>query len=102
VLADLPDSPYARNALTTLAANCRRELEQSRIFAEIALISDPLNVNYRETLAEVCFRQGLREEAVELMKKLITEDHRNLLYQRQLSRYRNGALNSPKLERADE
>jgi tetratricopeptide (TPR) repeat protein len=102
MLADFPDSPHARNALASLAANCRRNLGTGLIHAEAAVSADPSSAQYRETLAEMQFRRGSREPAVEIMKKLVKEDPRNQLYKRQLNRYRTGALDSPKPERADQ
>ena len=98
VLTDFPNSPAARNALATLAANCRRELDKGLTFAKEAVKAEPASVPYRETLAEVSFRKGDREKAVELMTKLLEDDSRNPLYRRQLSRYRVGAFDSARAE----
>ena len=42
-----------------------------------------------------------RDKAIEVMTKLAEEDSTNRLYKRQLVRYRNGALDSPKPDRED-
>ena len=70
VLAEFPDSPSARNALATLAANCRRELDRGLTYAQAAVKADPASVPYRETLAEVHFRRGERDKAIAVMTKL--------------------------------
>lgn len=101
LLAEFPDSPFARHALASLAANCRRELDTGLTHAQAAVKADPASVPYRETLAEVHFRRGERDKALELMTKLAEEDPTNHLYKRQLVRYRTGALDSPKPDRVD-
>jgi tetratricopeptide (TPR) repeat protein len=102
VLTDSPDSPFARNALAALSANCRRELDKGQAHALAAFKADPDSAQYRETLAEVFFRQGKRDKATDAMLKLIEEEPRNQFYKRQLKRYRDGPLDSAKPERADE
>lgn len=101
VLTDFPDSPSARHSLATLAANCRRELDKGLTYATAAVKSDPASRPFREALAEVYFRKGEREKALEVLTKLAEEDPRNRLYKRQLTRYRMGALDSPKPDRED-
>jgi len=101
VLAEFPDSPSTRNALATLAANCLRELDKGLDYSQAAVKADPASVGFRETLAEVHFRRGERDKAIEVMTKLAEEDSTNRLYKRQLVRYRNGALDSPKPDRED-
>ena len=58
-------------------------------------------MSYRETLAEVHFRKGEREIALEIMAKLATEEPRNRLFKRQLARYRSGAIDSPRPDQDD-
>ncbi|MCE9562581.1 MAG: tetratricopeptide repeat protein [Planctomycetes bacterium] len=101
VLADFPDSPSARNGLATLSANCRRDLDKGLKYAREAVKADPGSVTYRESLAEVLFRSGDRDKAVEVLTTLTAEDPRNPLYRRQLVRYRTGAVDSPKPETED-
>lgn len=101
VLAEFPDSPSARQSLALLAANCQRDLDKGLEYAQTAVKADPGSVPFRETLAEVHFRRGDRDKAVELMTKLAQEDPVNRLYKRQLVRYRSGALDSPKPDRED-
>jgi len=101
VLADFPDSPAARNALAALAANCRRDLDGGLAYAREAVKAEPGSVPFRETLAEVHFRRGEREEAAAVMKKLLADDPRNALYKRQLTRYASGAPDSPRPDTVD-
>ncbi len=102
VLVDFPDSAFARNALASLAANCRRQLDEGEAYAQAAVAANPGCSQFRETLAEVSFRRGERDQAVAAMGKLLEEEPRNRLYKRQLTRYRSAALDSPKPEREDE
>jgi tetratricopeptide (TPR) repeat protein len=98
VLAEFPNSPSARNALAVLAANCRRDLDRGLLFAQEAVKAEPASAPFRETLAEVYFRKGDRERAVEAMSKLLEDEPRNALYKRQLARYRSATFDSPKAE----
>ncbi len=101
VLTDFPNSAPARNSLAALAANCRRELDKGLTHAADAVKTEPASVPFRETLAEVYFRKGERDKALDVMTKLAEEDPRNRLYKRQLVRYRSGTLDSPRPDRED-
>ncbi len=101
MLASYPDSPAARNSLALLAANCQRDLEAGLRYATEAVKAFPESVPYRETLAEILFRKGERDKALELMTKLIEEEPRKRLYRRQLVRYRSGPLDGPKPDTED-
>ncbi len=102
VLAAYPESAYARNALASLGASCRRDLDESLDHAKQAVAAEPKSKSFRETLAEVHFRRGERNEALDNMTKLADADPRNRLYRRQLVRYRSGGIDSPIPLRADE
>ena len=102
VLADHPESASARNSLATLGANCRRELDKALRYAEEAVAADPVSVGYRETLAEVRFRRGERDEALAVMTGLSGENPRSRFYRRQLARYRSGDPASPLPDTADD
>jgi tetratricopeptide (TPR) repeat protein len=101
VLADYPASNTARHALALLAVNCRRELDRGLEYAMETVKAEPESIPFRETLAELHFVRGDRGAALELMKGLAAEDRRNHLYNRQLTRYRSGAFDSPRPDRAD-
>jgi tetratricopeptide (TPR) repeat protein len=102
VLAEYPDSAWARNALAGIGANCRRKLDESLTHATVAVAAEPTSAGYRETLAEVHFRRGEREKALELMTKLSDEHPRNRFYRRQLTRYKSGDIASPLPETEDD
>lgn len=95
VLTDFPASPFARNSLAALGANCRRELDAALTYATEAVAADPKMAGFRETLAEVHFRRGEREKAVERMEALAAEYPRSRTYRRQLARYRTGDPAAP-------
>ncbi|HEX4612644.1 MAG TPA: tetratricopeptide repeat protein [Urbifossiella sp.] len=102
VLTDYPASPFSRNALATLGAGCRRELDAALTYAAEAVQTDPKSAGFRETLAEVHFRRGDRAQAVEMMEALAREYPRSRLYRRQLPRYRTGDPASPQPDAEDE
>jgi tetratricopeptide (TPR) repeat protein len=102
VLAEAPASPWARNALASLAAGCRRELGPALLYAREAVAAEPLSPTYRETLAEVQFRLGDRVSAEAVMARLLEEFPRNRLYRRQLERYKNGDVTGQFTESAAE
>jgi tetratricopeptide (TPR) repeat protein len=95
MLADYPESPAARHALASLAGHARRNLDDGLKYAKAAVAADPGSPLYKEALAEVHFRRGARDAAVKLMQALADEQPRNLLYRRQLARYRTAAFDSP-------
>jgi tetratricopeptide (TPR) repeat protein len=101
VLKEYPNSPAARNALATLCADCRRELDKALTYAKEAVKTEPGAVSFRETLAEVHFRRGERDEAAAIMTKLLADDPRNATYKRYLARYQTGALDSPRPDTED-
>lgn len=95
MLVDYPNSPAARHALAQLSAHSQRKLDDGLKYAKAAVAFDPGSPQYRETLAEVHFRRGDRDEALKLMQKLADEQPRNAVYRRQLMRYRTAAFDSP-------
>ncbi|MGL6096339.1 MAG: tetratricopeptide repeat protein, partial [Fimbriiglobus sp.] len=102
VIADHPDSAWARSTAAWLAAGCRRELDAALAHAEKAVELDPGVPAYREALAEVRFRRGDRPGAVAVMAKLVAADPRNFPYRRQLDRYRTAGFDSPLPEGTDD
>lgn len=59
------------NNAAWFAARCHRELAAARAFAEKAVAAEEDNAGFLDTLAEVHFQQGDRAKAMELMKKCI-------------------------------
>jgi tetratricopeptide (TPR) repeat protein len=92
---DYPQSAWAHNGAAAVAAGCRRELDTALIHAKQAVELEPEMKTYKETLAEIHFRLGDREQALTIMHDLSKTDWRNPLYKRQLARYKSGDINSP-------
>jgi predicted Zn-dependent protease len=42
------------------------------------------------TVAEICFARGKKDEAIEAINRAIDEEPNNLLYQNQLERFQGG------------
>lgn len=102
LIADHPDSGWARYSAAWLAAGCHRELDAALVHAKKAVELDPDAKAYREALAEIHFRRGDRDKAVGLMKELAAADPRNHHFRRQLDRYFTAAFDSPLPEAADD
>ncbi len=94
VIADYPESAWAYSSAAFAAAGCQRELDTALTYAKKAVALEPDVRTYAETLAEVHFRRGERDEAVRLLQPLATLDHRNAYYKRLLERYQRGDIHS--------
>jgi predicted Zn-dependent protease len=70
-------------------------LDSALIHAKQAVELEPEMKTYKETLAEIHFRLGEREQALTIMHDLSKTDWRNPLYKRQLARYKSGDIDSP-------
>ncbi len=91
---DHPESAFAHNAVAWLAAGCRRDLDQGLEHARKAVALEPERPGYRDTLAEVHFRRGEQAQAIAEMQRCLKMDRDNRYYQRQLSRFRTGNIDS--------
>ncbi len=94
VIADYPESAWAYGSAAFAAAGCQRELDTALIYAKKAISLEPDVRTYAETLAEVHFRRGERDEAVRWLQPLATLDHRSAYYKRLLERYQRGDIHS--------
>ena len=94
VIADYPESAWAYSSAAFAAAGCQRELDTALTYAKKAIALEPDVRTYTETLAEVHFRRGERDEAVRLLQPLATLDHRNAYYKRLLERYQRSDIHS--------
>jgi len=92
---DYPNSSFAHNSAAWLAANCRRNLDEALKHAENAVRLEPKNAGYLDTLAEVHFRRGSQEKAVELMTRCISMEPKRPYFRKQLERYKKGDMNAP-------
>jgi len=95
LLEEYPSCSWAAAQAAWLAAGCRRELDAALTDASSAFEREPHIRLHREVLAEVLFRRGKRAEAAELMRGLIRDARRNIVFRRQLDRYLNGDVTSP-------
>src|SRR5262249_10253744 len=66
---DFPNSSWCHNSLAWLCACCKRDLARAQESAEKAVRLAPEHAGYRDTLAEVLFQRGQKEQALEQMKK---------------------------------
>jgi len=90
VVRDFPESPRARNNLAWLAARCNRRLDEALQHAEKANALAPDKPAYVDTLAEVHYRRGNKEKAVEFAQRCIELDGDREYYRRQLERFEAG------------
>jgi tetratricopeptide (TPR) repeat protein len=102
VVADFPNSSWARAEAAALAAGCRRELDVAEKLAAEAAALDPAAVWVRKALAEVRFRRGDRAGALELANGLAADDRASHLYKRLVERYRTAPTDGPPLDAADD
>jgi tetratricopeptide (TPR) repeat protein len=85
--ADWPDSALLNNNLAWLAARCGRRLDDALRHAERAVELEP-NAAHLDTLAEVHFRRGDRERAIEYSQRAVALEPRNQSLAGQLERFR--------------
>lgn len=82
-----PDNSSHHNSLAWLAACCNREMDEALKHAQRAHELKPNSAAILDTLAEVHFRMGRREEAVKLMKQCIRLDPDWDYFRKQLKRF---------------
>jgi tetratricopeptide (TPR) repeat protein len=75
------------NAAAWLAARCNRDLDKALELANKAVASAPNNPAFIDTLAEVLFRMGRRDEAVAQMKKCMEIEPKSAYFQGQMKRF---------------
>jgi len=85
--ADWPDSALLNNNLAWLAARCGRRLDDALRHAQRAVEQEP-NAAHLDTLAEVYFRRGDRERAIEYSQRAVALEPRNQSLASQLERFR--------------
>lgn len=86
-LAKYPDSPLHHNNYAWLCATSGRQIEFSRRHAERAVELRPNNSSYLDTLAEICFQQGDRQRATELVNRCLEINPTKAHYQRQAAKF---------------
>ncbi len=85
-----PNDATALNNLAWMYAKCDRNLEQALELAQRAVGLAPSSPVFLDTLAEVEFRNGLVERALESMRGCVKLDPRDQHYRENLVRYRAG------------
>jgi tetratricopeptide (TPR) repeat protein len=83
-----PRYSHGHNAIAWLAARTRRALPAGLEHARQAVELSPDAVRHQDTLAEVLFQLGRRDEAVAEMKKCVGQVPGNRYFRRQLKRMR--------------
>ena len=99
---DYPQSAFAHNSLGWLCANCRRRLDLALSHAQTAVKLEPKAAGYLDTLAEIHFRRGEKDKAIELMKQCRTMEPKAAYYRKQLERFAKGDIASDVPEHDDE
>ncbi|MCH5376721.1 MAG: hypothetical protein JJ992_22375, partial [Planctomycetes bacterium] len=89
--ADWPDSALLHNNLAWLAARCGRRLDDSLQHAERAVELQP-SASYLDTLAEVHFRLGDRQKAIEFSQRSVALEPDSDTLKSQLHRFQNDPL----------
>jgi hypothetical protein len=102
LIKDYPNSGYARNSAAWVMANCRRDLGEALKHAQKATELEPKNSGYLDTLAEVHFRKGDREQALAVMKKCAEIDPKNGYFRKQLQRFAKEPIDSPTPDEEEE
>jgi tetratricopeptide (TPR) repeat protein len=91
VLADFPKHAGAHNDLAWLAAKCRRRLADALVHAHRAVELVPDYTTFLDTLAEVQYQLGDREQALDHGRRCLELEPRNTHFQRQLTRFETNA-----------
>jgi tetratricopeptide (TPR) repeat protein len=90
-----PRSAWGHNSCAWLSANCKRELDRALEHALKAVELAPEMAGYFDTLAEVRFRRGERQEALVAIKKALELEPKNGYYGKQLVRMESAPFDSP-------
>ena len=82
-----PNSSMYLNNLAWMSALCNRRLDQALEWSKRAVALEPDSPTYMDTLAEVHFRLGNRNEAISLARRCVEIDPSYGHYQEQLARF---------------
>jgi tetratricopeptide (TPR) repeat protein len=77
------------NNLAWMYTQCERELDRALELSQRAVQLAPSSAVYLDTLAEVHFRRGNSQKAVELMRECVYLDPREPHYRENLDRFSN-------------
>ncbi len=99
VIRDFPKNATAYNQAAWLAACSRRSLDKALGYARHAVELAPQTAGYHDTLAEVLFQLGKKDEAVAVQKRAVSLVPTRAYYRKQLKRMEAG---DPRVPRPDE
>jgi tetratricopeptide (TPR) repeat protein len=94
VTRDYPKCGWSANTIAWLSACCRRDLNAGLAMAHKAVELEPAVAGYYDTLAEVHFQRGEKEQAIAAQKKAIELDSKKPYYRKQLKRMEAGDPNA--------
>lgn len=87
-----PHMAYLHNNLAWAAARCHRRLDEALVHAEKAVELTPDHAGHIDTLAEVHFHRGDRDQAITFSRKSLELRPGDATLQRQLERFRKDPL----------
>jgi hypothetical protein len=90
ICKDYPKCAWTHNSAAWLSACCRRNLDGALAHAKRALELAPETPSYMDTLAEVHFQRGEKEQAIRLQKRVVELDPKKPYYRKQLRRLEAG------------
>jgi hypothetical protein len=99
VCQDYPRCAWEHNSAAWLSACCRRNLDKALEHGRKAVELAPDNAGFLDTLAEVHFQRGEKEQAVAVQKRVVELDPKRPYYRKQLRRLEAG---DPSAERPPE
>ena len=85
-----PDHGQHNNNHAWLLSRCAKKLDEALVHANKAVIIDPDNGAFLDTLAEVYFQLGNRSKAIEISKKAVELLDGDKQVKRQLKRFKTG------------
>jgi hypothetical protein len=88
-LKEFPNDPLIGNNTAWFAAKCNRNLETAWSLASKVVASDPTST-YLDTLAEIEYRLGRVERAIELSELCRGLEPKDKQHREQLKRFREG------------
>jgi tetratricopeptide (TPR) repeat protein len=96
VVKSYPKCAWARNQLGWLSACCKRDLDRGLVHARQAVAVAPDSSAYHDTLAEVLFQLGKKDEALKAQKKAVELAPKRAYFRKQLKRIEAGDPKAPR------
>lgn len=87
---EFPRSDFLHNETAWLAACCHRRLDEALAHARTAVELAPDTAGHLDTLAEVHFQRGEKDEALKWIKKAAALDPKRAYFRKQLERMKAG------------